>query len=159
VYVRIAPSFKQTRDITLRATRNYLRDQLESTTVYIEEFSTDTTESFRAYIEMRRGSRSKRGPRASRGGKKGKGKDLPARVVKDLLNVDTQRIKSGVNLRWKKPGRLTRPFPGAMYTVRQMPSTFGQEVGLTAVGGNTAGVISQSSSSTDPKFAIAFSAQ
>jgi len=130
--------------------------QLESTAVYIEAISGDTTESFRAYIEMRRGTKARKGRKGSRGGGRGKGKELPARVVKDILNVDTQRIRSGVNLRWKKPGRLTRPFPGAMYTVRQMPSTFGQEVGLTAVGGNTAGVISQSSSSTDPKFAIAF---
>jgi hypothetical protein len=81
---------------------------------------------------------------------------LPDRVLKDILNVDTQTLISAVNHRWRHPRRIARPFPGAQYTVSQMPTTFGQEVGLTAVGGNTAGVISQSSSSSDPKFAIAF---
>jgi hypothetical protein len=90
-------------------------------------------------------SRKKRGGRKRRGAGERSG-----------IDADFQVMKVGTNLRNKFLKSPSRPFPGAQYTVRQMASTIGQEVGFTSVGGNTAGTLSQSSNAAVVKFAAAF---
>ncbi len=72
------------------------------------------------------------------------------------LILPFERLKVGRNMLWKPLKAPKGPIAGAQLTIRQMPQTFGNQTGLSNVGGSSSAAQLIQGSATAVYFAIAF---